>query len=264
MAGILLIIVPFWKPLPPLVKRAIQSMTVAFSVYIVRRFLDKRSFQSLGLKLDAQTLVDISAGLIITFVLMGLIYLAEVMLGWSTLESFAWNIKPASAVITGTLMYLAFFILVSMDEELLFRGYHLQTLISGLNLFWALLISSAVFGILHLSDPNATWAAAIGVLFAGLFLSYAYIRTEQLWLSIGLHIGWNFFQGVVFGFSVSGVNGFRLIHHQVTGPELWTGGAFGPEAGLIILPAISIGIALIYVYTRYIRKSDLPAGVRGF
>ncbi len=261
MAAILLFIVPFWGQLPLLVQRVTQTTTVAFSVYIARRFLDKRSFQSLGLRVDARTLVDVFAGLIITFVLMGLTYLAEVVLGWSTFESFAWNVEPASAVIGNVLIALAFFILTGLDEELLFRGYHLQTLGSGLNLFWGVIISSAVFGIVHLSNANATWAGAVGIFFGAVFLSYAYIRTRQLWLSIGLHIGWDFFQGVVFGFSVSGMNGFRLLNHQVSGPELWTGGSFGPEAGLIILPAFAIGMALIYAYTRYIRKPDLPAPV---
>ena len=256
MAVILLIIVPFWWRLPLLVREAIQAMIVALSVYVARRFLDKRSFQSLGFRVDAWTLVDVFAGLIITFVLMGLIYLAEVLLGWSTFESFAWNVEPASAVIGSVLISLAFFILVGLNEELLFRGYHLQTLASGLNLFSGVLISSAVFGIAHLSNANATWAGAVGIFFGAVFLSYAYIRTWQLWLSIGMHTGWNFFQGVVFGFSVSGMNGFRLLHHQVSGPKLWTGGSFGPEAGLIILPAFAIGMPLIYAYTRYIRKPD--------
>ena len=82
------------------------------------------------------------------------------------------------------------------------------------------------------------------------FLLMAYLRTGQLWLSIGLHIGWNFFEGVVFGFPVSGLDIYRLIRHQIQGPEIWTGGAFGPEAGLIVLPALVIGAVLIYLYTR--------------
>ena len=121
---------------------------------------------------------------------------------------------------------------------MLSRGYHLQTLASGINLFWGVLISSAIFGALHLANPNASWVAAVGIFFAGLFLALGYLRTGQLWLSIGLHIGWNFFEGVVFGFPVSGTASYPLLRIQVSGPPLWTGAAFGPEAGLIVLPAI--------------------------
>jgi hypothetical protein len=103
---------------------------------------------------------------------------------------------------------------------------------------------------MHGNNPGTTWASTIGLVLAGLFLAYGYIATRQLWLPIGLHIGWNFFEGTVFGFPVSGLDIYRILRHQVTGPELWTGGAFGPEAGLIVLPALALGAALIYVYSR--------------
>jgi membrane protease YdiL (CAAX protease family) len=107
-----------------------------------------------------------------------------------------------------------------------------------------------VFVVIHLGNPNATWVSAAGIFFAGIFLAYGYIRTGQLWLSMGLHLGWNFFEGVVFGFPVSGLSIYRLIRIDVQGPEIWTGGPFGPEAGLIVLPALLVGVILIYLYTR--------------
>ncbi len=220
------------------------------SIYIARRFLDRRSFVSLGLQVNKRAFADILIGIAITFVMMGLIYLAEVAAGWLTFKSFAWQTEPAVDVLTGVFTFFVVFVFVGWNEELLSRGYHLQTLISGTNIFWGLVISSSVFGLAHLGNPNATWVSAAGIFFAGLFLAYGYLRTGQLWLSIGLHIGWNFFEGVIFGFPVSGLDIYRLIRHQVQGPEIWTGGAFGPEAGLIVLPALVIGSVLIYFYTR--------------
>ena len=220
------------------------------SVYVARRWLDKRSFESLGLKLDRHTVLDILAGIAITFLQMGFIYVVMLSLGWLTFQGFAWQFDPINVVITGVLSFLIIFILVGWNEELLSRGYHLQTIASGLNLFWGVVISSTIFGLLHLGNPNATWVSAAGIFFAGVFLAYGYIRTKQLWLPIGLHIGWNFFEGVVFGFPVSGLADiYKLIRIQVHGPEIWTGGAFGPEAGLIVLPALLLGALLIYLYT---------------
>ncbi len=138
--------------------------------------------------------------------MMGLIFLGMQALGWLKFESFAWNTDPAATVTTQAILFFFVFVLVGFNEELLFRGYHLQTITSGLNLFWGLIISSIIFGGLHLANPNATWVSAAGIFFAGLFLAYGYIRTKQLWLSIGLHIGWNFFEGVAFGFPVSGLS----------------------------------------------------------
>ena len=219
------------------------------SIYIARRWLDKMSFESLGLKLSQQALVDVLVGIGITVVQMGLIFVAMFGLGWLTFEGFAWEFDPITTVITGVLTFFIGFIFVGWNEELLSRGYHLQTIASGTNLFWGVIISSAVFGILHLGNPGATWVSTAGIFFAGIYLAYGYIRTKQLWLPIGLHIGWNFCEGVVFGFPVSGLDIYALTRIEVTGPEIWTGGAFGPEAGPIVLPALLVGALLIYLYT---------------
>jgi len=228
-----------------------ELIAVTLSVYIARKYLDKRSFASIGFKWEPSTaLRDVLAGIVITFVMMGLIFLAMSALGWVQFQSFAWNTDPIPVVAGQTLLFFAIFILVGFNEELLFRGYQLQTITSGLNIFWGLAISSAIFGGLHLSNPNATWVSAVGIFFAGLFLAYGFVRTGQLWLSIGLHLGWNFFEGIVFGFPVSGLATYPLIHINVAGPEAWTGGAFGPEAGLIVLPALALGAILIHLYTR--------------
>ncbi len=238
------------ESLGPLVGQILNFFIITSSVYVARRWLDKRSFESLGLQFDKHTLFDILAGMSITFVQMGFIYVVMLSLGWLTFEGFAWEFDPINTVITGVLTFLAIFLLVGWNEELLSRGYHLQTIASGLNLFWGVVISSAVFGLLHLGNPNATWVSAVGIFFAGVYLAYGYIRTKQLWLPIGLHIGWNFFEGVVFGFPVSGLDIYALTRITVHGPELWTGGAFGPEAGLIVLPSLIVGGLLIYLYTR--------------
>ena len=228
----------------------LNFLIITGSVYIARRWLDKRSFESLGLKLDKQTLLDILAGIGITFVQMGFIYILMLALGWLTFVGFAWEFDPIQVVVGSVITFFIVFIIVGWNEELLSRGYQLQTIASGFNLFWGVIISSAVFGLLHLGNPNATWVSAVGIFFAGVYLAYGYIRTGQLWLSIGLHIGWNFFEGVVFGFPVSGLDIYALTRIKVQGPELWTGGAFGPEAGLIVLPSLILGAFLIYLYTR--------------
>lgn len=237
----------------------IELVAITTSIFLARRFLDRRSFASLGLKLDRAAFPDLLAGIGISFILMGLIYLAMSRLGWIHFNGFAWQFDPLPVVMGQTLLYLLIFIITGWQEELLMRGYHLQTLSSGLNLFWGVLISSAIFGALHLSNPDATWISAVGIFFAGLFLALGYLCTGQLWLSIGLHIGWNFFEGVVFGFPVSGTASYPLLRIHISGPGLWTGAAFGPEAGLIVLPVLLIGALLISLYARW-HLHSLPPG----
>ena len=110
--------------------------------------------------------------------------------------------------------------------------------------------SATALIVLLLAAFHRCLTTATGLTLAGLFLAFGYTQTRQLWLPIGLHIGWNFFEGTVFGFSVSGMDWPTLILQRPQGPELITGGAFGPEAGLIQLPALIIGGLLIYFYTR--------------
>jgi CAAX protease family protein len=238
------------NPVTLLFSVVIEFFAITISVFLAVRFLDKRSLESLGLKLSLQIILDILMGIGIAFVQMGFIYAAMLGFGWLTFEGFAWQFDPIRVVILNVLVFFVVFIFTGWNEELLSRGYHLQTIARSLNLFWGVILSSAAFGLLHLRNPNATWVSAAGIFFAGVYLAYGYIRTKQLWLSMGLHLGWNFFEGVVFGFPVSGLDIYALTRIKVHGPELWTGGAFGPEAGLIVLPSLVLGGFLIYLYTR--------------
>ena len=145
---------------------------------------------------------------------------------------------------------LVIYVIVAWQEELLIRGYWLQNISIGLNLIWGVLLSSLFFALTHFGNPNISTMAVLGLIAGGIFLAYGYIRTNRLWLPIGLHIGWNFFEGTIFGFQVSGLSELpRLIIQTVEGPEIITGGDFGPEAGLIILPALLLGAVIIRWYT---------------
>jgi hypothetical protein len=227
-----------------------ELLAITASIVIARRFLDRRSFVGLGLQLGGLAVRDFLAGMAITFLMMGWIFTIEVVLGWLQISQFAWQIERPNVVLGGIGLFLAICVIVGWNEELMSRGYHLQTLASGVNVSFGWIASSLVFGALHFANPHSSWTAVIGIVFAGLFLGYGYLRTGQLWLSMGLHTGWNFFEGVVFGFPVSGMPFYQLIRTQAGGPQLWTGGAFGPEAGIIVLPAIAFGAVLVYLYSR--------------
>jgi membrane protease YdiL (CAAX protease family) len=254
---ILLIALLFWTRLPSSdLLMALIAITLA--TWIARRFLDRRSFPSLGFRFDRHTLPDLGLGMVLPALMMGLIYICEWAFGWLRFEAWAWNVVSWEEIYYNLISMLAAFIAVGYYEELLSRGYHLQNLKDGLNLHWAVFISSLGFSVLHLDNPHAGWPSTLGILAAGYFLAYGWIRTGQLWLPIGLHIGWNFFEGPIFGFPVSGLNTFRLIHHSIHGPTMITGGDFGPEAGLILLPAIVVGALLIRLYTRRRNQLSTP------
>jgi membrane protease YdiL (CAAX protease family) len=227
------------------------AIALTLSVWIARRLLDRRSFVSRGFRLDRSAPLDVLAGFLIAGVMMAAIYVVEAVAGLLRFDGWAWQAIPVGEVALGLLGGLLGFTAVGFYEELHFRGYLLQNIRDGMGMRWGLFLSSVIFGISHLSNPNVTWySTLLGLIAAGYFLAYGWVRTRQLWLSIGVHIGWNFFEGNVLGFPVSGIDVVGLIRQTPTGPVAITGGPFGPEAGLIILPAMGIGAVLIWLYTR--------------
>lgn len=228
----------------------VSCLAITISIFIARRVLDRRTFISLGLQGSRQAFYDLLFGVALTGMMLGLVFSLEWAAGWLQVESFAWQVESWGNLSTSILIIVALFALVGWQEELLIRGYWLQNLSDGLNQSLGVLLSSALFALAHAGNPNLSWLAIVGLFLSGLFLAFGYLRTKQLWLPIGLHIGWNLFEGTVFGFPVSGQYFYQLVRQTVSGPDIITGGAFGPEAGLILLPALLLGTAGVFWYTR--------------
>jgi membrane protease YdiL (CAAX protease family) len=128
------------------------------------------------------------------------------------------------------------FFLVAVFEEVLFRGIFFRLLEQWLGTWIALLFTAAQFGWAHHGNPGATWLSTLGIAVeAGVLLAAAFVFTRSMWAPIGLHWAWNLFEGPVFGTAVSGMNLPHLLQPTISGPALWTGGAFGPEAGLVAM-----------------------------
>jgi membrane protease YdiL (CAAX protease family) len=118
-------------------------------------------------------------------------------------------------------------------EEVMFRGYPFQRLIEAVGPVWAVTVASALFAAAHLGNPNAggvlSWAF-FNTIAIGVVLAVAYLRTRTLWFPFGIHFGWNFALGFVFGLPVSGMSDFSIIvHGTIRGPRWLTGGAYGLE-----------------------------------
>jgi CAAX protease family protein len=146
-------------------------------------------------------------------------------------------------------------ILAAVGEELAFRGGLFRILEESFGTATALAISAALFGLLHALNPGATILSTVAIaLEAGVLLGAAYALTRNLWLPMGLHLGWNFTEGGIFGVSVSGgsaIKGFFSV--SLAGHPVLTGGKFGPEASVI---AIVVCLALAIVLLALTVRSD--------
>ncbi|MYM20681.1 CPBP family intramembrane metalloprotease [Brevibacterium sp. 5221] len=137
----------------------------------------------------------------------------------------------------GILLALAAGIGAGFMEEILFRGFLLRILDAWLGTWWALILSSVLFGAVHLTNPEATWLGTVGIMVsAGGLLGGAYILTRRLWLPIAIHISWNFVQGGIFSSDISGTgDSHGLFTAQWPGPAWLTGGTMGMEGSVLTI-----------------------------
>lgn len=243
---------------------AVGVLVVAtLSLFIAGLVLDRRPFRDFGFHFGGRWWRDLAFGLALGAGLMALVFLVEMAAGWITVEGFATTIREGDIFLLGVFGALVTFVCVGIYEEMLSRGYQLRNVAEGIGCRWwtprvalalGWVLSSAFFGLLHAGNPNATPTSTAFLMAAGLFLGLGFVLTGELAIPIGIHITWNFFQGPIFGFPVSGTtSAARLFGTRQLGPDAITGGAFGPEGGLIGLAAIALGSGLIVWWIRRTR-----------
>lgn len=220
------------------------SLLVALGVFaFMIRIVERRTLAEGGLTHDG-AVRGTAAGFALGAVVIGAIVGILALPGW-------YGVTGGAAVWSPLLHGLLLFFLVAVAEELVFRGVLFRTLEEGVGSWAALAIIALLFGLVHLANDHATLLGALGTGLAGVLLGAAYVLTRNLWLPIGIHWSLNFAQGTIFGMPVSGRDaGGSLLEATVRGPDVWTGGAFGIEAGLatfVVMAAISAGVLWLAV-----------------
>jgi len=155
--------------------------------------------------------------------------------------------------VAGAVALLGFMAAAAVTEELLFRGVLFRIVEGRIGTWGALGLTALLFGLSHLFNPHATvWGALAIAVEAGGMLGAVYAATRNLWVPIGLHFGWNFAEGGIFGTDVSGTNApAGLVHSVTSGPTALSGGEFGPEASLYTLLA---GVLVTVVFMWLARR----------
>jgi hypothetical protein len=208
--------------------------------------LRRESLASVGFRLDRRWAADLAWGTL----LGGGVMLLAALLAWAA-GGVRFALDPARSA--GSLVYgLWAFLCVSLFEEALFRGFLFQRLRDGLGTTPTQVLLAAFFAVAHWNNPGMVGAtkawATVDIALAAVFLGLAYLRTGSLALPIGIHLGWNWTQGNVLGFGVSGTTGrpgwLKPVFQDR--PEWVTGGAFGLEASVFGVLAVLVGIALLF------------------
>lgn len=235
--------------------------------YLFIRYVDRRSWTGeSGLIINSTWIKECTAGVIIAGLVMGLVFLVEWISGDLKVTGFAWQQPSGRYWVLALLSFTVMMIGVSIVEEIMARGYLLKNLAEGFSFgsltvrqgtVIAVILSSVIFGIMHAANPNVTSFAIINIVLAGIMLAVPFVLTGRLALSIGIHFSWNFFQGGVFGFPVSGREfTASIIQVNQQGTAFWTGSSFGPEGGLIGFIAILLVLLLTVIWLRQ-REEEL-------
>lgn len=228
---------------------AAQNFAAIVAYFILVRFIERRRF------------TELPAGKALPHLGLGIVYGALLMTGvvaalWAVGSFRVDGFNPGASWVFPLLVAG---VGAGVSEELIFRGVLFRISEEGLGTWWALAISGLFFGGVHIANANATvWSSVAIAIEAGLLIGLLYHVTRSLWLCMGLHGGWNFFQGYVYGVPVSGHNEPGFMVSSRPGPEWLTGGAFGVEASVVCV-LLNVGVALALLQVARRRKSLVPA-----
>jgi membrane protease YdiL (CAAX protease family) len=197
-----------------------------------------------GLPWRPLALTQAAAGFAISAVLITIAVASVALIGQLSL-----GFRFSGATIAHQLLAVVLLIGGAALEELAFRGYPFQRLVEAIRPLGAIIVLSVFFGAVHLQNPNSQGILSLAffnTILVGVLFAYAYLRTRTLWLPIGMHFGWNFFLGVVYGLPVSGIRDFSIVVRSTAhGPRLLTGGPYGLEASLTGTLVLLLGFLLV-------------------
>jgi hypothetical protein len=218
---------------------ALGALAALLLYAIIVRWMERRPVRELTL--------SAAPGGLLAGILVGAALFASVIGALTFLGNAAVTV-PATLVFPTIACALA--ILAGVIEELVFRGALFRLVEERFGTLVALVLSAAVFGALHAFNHGATWVSTIAVaLEPGVLLALAYAATRTLWFTIGLHFAWNFTEGGIFTAVVSGGHVPGLLKTTLSGPDLLTGGTFGPEASVVAVAICLAAAAVLFAIT---------------
>ena len=225
----------------------ITAAIAVFLGWIFGRFFEDLPFRALGVWFTKNWLKDLISGLTLGAVSIGIAALIAYLFGGMRFET---NQNSGNTAILLTLgVTLLIFTVGAIAEEVLFRGYLLQTMTRAKLAWVGVILTSFLFASAHNSNPGASVFSWINTLLAGVWLAAAYLKTRNIWFPFGIHLTWNWVQGAFLGINVSGLSELAsapLMRVSEKGSAFIGGGDYGLEGGIACTIALIISTALIW------------------
>ena len=221
------------------IQKIFSLLITLLLIWVFMRYIDKQHFIKLGFQINNR-FKDFLCGILLGFSIMFVAFLILLFLEQITFTGFNFDLNRI-------LILILLFVVGSVYEEVIFRGYVLKNLLETFNPIKALFISSLFFSIIHGSNPNVTILGLSNIFLAGFFLGTSYIFTKNLWFPVALHFSWNFFQSI-FGFRVSGLDFYSVIEFDIIENNFLNGGEFGFESSILSNAILVLSTLLIWKY----------------
>ncbi len=189
-----------------------------------------------------QNVSELAIGLLLSAIAISIVFFLLIL----TRSAYVVSWQPQFTI--NTIKYLLVFILVGISEELFYRGFIITSLRTIKSVPFVILLSSMIFSLVHFFNNEFNLLAFLNIMLIGVMLAYIFIKTKSLWLPTGYHILWNYFQGNVYGFNVSGVTISGIFTTKYKTNNILNGGVFGPEAGLITTFVTILAIVFLKWY----------------
>ncbi len=217
------------------------GLTIAalFCTWFFRKFIDRRPIDTIGLKWQ-DVGANLAKGGFWAIGLQTIVFVLLLIAGMLSIEMKTFD----GVELAG---FFFFFVLVAINEELIFRGYITSLLTYTIHFLPAIIVSSLLFAAVHIGNADFTWMGFGCIFFGGYLLGLFYLKFQNLYLPIGMHLFWNFYQGNILGFDVSGMAIPSLVQLKMNGLDWVTGGEFGLEGSIItviLLLVVSVFLTL--------------------
>lgn len=229
-----------------------QNIAIIIPVVLFWKLLDKKPLSDMGFPSVKYGLIDFIYGLVLGAVTISITFVVLLLSGQIIVENgfmnpnFSWTL----------LLELVLMTFVGFGEEMFSRGYCMSVLRRS-NIFIVFIVPNLIFTLLHISNNHFSYIPLINIFLVGILFSLMFEKRGSIWMPIGYHITWNYFQGSIFGLPVSGNSMNGLYTSKLISENIFNGGGFGPEGGLLVTLLMVVSIALFCLMPR--KKTAEPA-----
>jgi membrane protease YdiL (CAAX protease family) len=236
--------------------------TAVIASAVCARTLERRRLGSVGFRLHRGSPRDFALGS-----LMGAASLAIAVGIAASVGALTFDVQTRewAPLVGGFMIASLFFVIAGATEELIFRGFPFQALVHNLGGARAVAITSLIFGLAHVSNPNASVFSTINTILAGIWLGLAYLMTRSLWLATALHWSWNFAMVFIFGLPVSGLTTLgelAWLKGRIGEPMWISGGSYGPEAGVAATVALILSTLAIWKSGLFTASEEMLVAIK--